>query len=272
VCTERIGHGCGCVMGVSMGGFPALQLVAAVPAIGSAVLVCGGGDAGFGYSMRSTPLWLLHGANDTVVPCVWTEELIGAVDAYARSHSSGAAGTSVSGAALRAGRLSPGSNVMVTCFEACPGPRLVSELTRTGRHRRRSTFEELYAGHDCWTPVFTGPLWAHIQNFISTDWVPQCLADAGEPEPESEPEQSRDTMSAAAAVDFDGAAEGSLALASQWTDLLHAAERNQAARVLDEHMASTRAFPIHMHSEEDRARAVAEAQHRAQDYCYHGIQ
>jgi len=90
--TERITSVC--VMGVSMGGFPALGMVGSLPEVGSAVLVCGGGDATLGRSLLGSPLWLLHGANDSVVPAAWSDEVgalpLGPAAVRTGTHSHGA--------------------------------------------------------------------------------------------------------------------------------------------------------------------------------------
>ena len=120
VATERITSVC--VMGVSMGGFPALGMVGSLPEVGSAVLVCGGGDATLGRSLLGSPLWLLHGANDSVVPAAWSDE-VGALP--------------LGPAAVRIGTHSHAA-LILWCCSRCDGRRSAQPLPAQRQRRRRA--------------------------------------------------------------------------------------------------------------------------------------
>eukprot|EP01043_Picozoa_sp_COSAG02_P051999 COSAG02_NODE_5545_length_4243_cov_2.175193_5_plen_70_part_00 len=45
----------------------AMELAGSLAEFNSAVVLCGGGDAAMARTLRGTPLWILHAANDVVV-------------------------------------------------------------------------------------------------------------------------------------------------------------------------------------------------------------
>lgn len=56
------------VTGLSMGGFGTWAMLTSFPErFAAAVMICGGGDPGAAAKVKETPLWVFHGAKDTVV-------------------------------------------------------------------------------------------------------------------------------------------------------------------------------------------------------------
>lgn len=56
------------VTGLSMGGFGTWAMLTAFPErFAAAVMICGGGDPDAASKVKETPLWIFHGAKDTVV-------------------------------------------------------------------------------------------------------------------------------------------------------------------------------------------------------------
>ncbi len=63
--------------GLSMGGFGTLDLLHRRPELFSAAMpMCGGADLGKADKFKNIPLWIFHGAKDTVVPAELSRELI----------------------------------------------------------------------------------------------------------------------------------------------------------------------------------------------------
>eukprot|EP00238_Polyblepharides_amylifera_P005254 CAMPEP_0196572820 /NCGR_PEP_ID=MMETSP1081-20130531/2805_1 /TAXON_ID=36882 /ORGANISM="Pyramimonas amylifera, Strain CCMP720" /LENGTH=297 /DNA_ID=CAMNT_0041890271 /DNA_START=122 /DNA_END=1012 /DNA_ORIENTATION=+ len=66
--------------GVSAGGYGAWALAAQYPNTWAAVVpICGGGDPSWAPSLRSTPLWVFHGANDVVISVKQSDRMVKAV-------------------------------------------------------------------------------------------------------------------------------------------------------------------------------------------------
>ncbi len=66
--------------GLSMGAFGGWHLLTMDPdRYAAAVLVCGGGNPRKAESYQSTPLWVLHGGDDPVVPVKRSREMIAAI-------------------------------------------------------------------------------------------------------------------------------------------------------------------------------------------------
>lgn len=66
--------------GLSMGGYGTWALAAAHPEkFAAAVPICGGGDPGLAGSLKNIPLWVFHGAKDTVVRPGESERMVEAV-------------------------------------------------------------------------------------------------------------------------------------------------------------------------------------------------
>jgi predicted peptidase len=67
--------------GVSMGGFGAWQLAAAIPECFAGLApMCGGGDPSWAERLRSLPTWAFHGAKDRVVPVSESRRMIEALE------------------------------------------------------------------------------------------------------------------------------------------------------------------------------------------------
>ena len=65
------------VGGLSMGGFGTLDLLHRRPELfAAAVPICGGADLGKAEKFKDIPLWIFHGAKDTVVPSELSRDLI----------------------------------------------------------------------------------------------------------------------------------------------------------------------------------------------------
>lgn len=70
------------VTGLSMGGFGTWNLTALIPdRIAAAAPICGGGDKIAAKRIAGVPIWAFHGAKDSVVPLVRSEEMVAAVRA-----------------------------------------------------------------------------------------------------------------------------------------------------------------------------------------------
>lgn len=68
--------------GISMGGFGVWALAAREPARYAALLpICGGGDVRWAAQLRDVPAWAFHGAQDTVVPPIRSEQMVAAIRA-----------------------------------------------------------------------------------------------------------------------------------------------------------------------------------------------
>lgn len=65
------------VGGMSMGGFGTLDLLSRRPEmIAGAVPICGGADLERAANYKNVPLWLFHGAKDSVVPAQFSRDLV----------------------------------------------------------------------------------------------------------------------------------------------------------------------------------------------------
>ena len=69
------------VTGLSMGGYGTWRLVAAHPErFAAAVPICGGGEpVKMAPTLRRVPIWAFHGARDTTVPLISSQEMVDAV-------------------------------------------------------------------------------------------------------------------------------------------------------------------------------------------------
>lgn len=68
------------VTGLSMGGFGTWMLLALDPArFAAAAPICGGGDPGQAENMLDVPIWVYHGASDSVVPVELSEAMVKAI-------------------------------------------------------------------------------------------------------------------------------------------------------------------------------------------------
>ena len=68
------------VGGLSMGGFGTLDLISRRPELVAAgVPVCGGADLQKVANYKNVPLWIFHGAKDTVVPAQFSRDLVDAL-------------------------------------------------------------------------------------------------------------------------------------------------------------------------------------------------
>lgn len=67
--------------GLSMGGYGAWDYAMSRPGLFAAVApICGGGQAHFACVLQDTPVWVFHGAEDTVVPVERSRELVRALE------------------------------------------------------------------------------------------------------------------------------------------------------------------------------------------------
>jgi predicted peptidase len=70
------------VGGLSMGGFGTLDLLSRKPEwFAAAIPICGGADLDKAKNYKQVPLWIFHGAKDTVVPTKLSRDLIDALKA-----------------------------------------------------------------------------------------------------------------------------------------------------------------------------------------------
>lgn len=70
------------VGGLSMGGFGTLDLLSRKPEwFAAAIPICGGADLDKAKNYKQVPLWVFHGAKDTVVPAKLSRDLIDALKA-----------------------------------------------------------------------------------------------------------------------------------------------------------------------------------------------
>ncbi len=68
------------VIGLSMGGYGAWDVIARYPCMfAAAVPICGGGDECTAPRIAGVPIWAFHGAKDTVVPATRTRKMIDAL-------------------------------------------------------------------------------------------------------------------------------------------------------------------------------------------------
>ncbi len=68
------------VIGVSMGGYGAWDVISRFPEkFAAAIPICGGGDSTKAINYRDIPIWAFHGSADKVVPVENTRNLINAV-------------------------------------------------------------------------------------------------------------------------------------------------------------------------------------------------
>lgn len=68
------------VMGLSMGGFGTLDLISRRPEwFAAAVPICGGADLTNIDKLKNVPLWIFHGAEDSVVPVKLSRDLVNAL-------------------------------------------------------------------------------------------------------------------------------------------------------------------------------------------------
>jgi predicted peptidase len=68
--------------GLSMGGYGAWALAAAHPERFAAIApICGGGTPGDAKKLKDLPIWVFHGAKDSVVPLKRSEEMVAALKA-----------------------------------------------------------------------------------------------------------------------------------------------------------------------------------------------
>ncbi len=73
--------------GQSMGGYGTWDLITRYPEMfAAAVPVCGGGDVEKMPRLQTMPLWVFHGAKDTVVPVQNSRELVAALEAVGNKH------------------------------------------------------------------------------------------------------------------------------------------------------------------------------------------
>lgn len=69
------------VTGLSMGGFGTWNLLAAFPnRFAGAVMICGGGNPEAAERIKDTPLWVVHGERDTVVPIARSQACVEAIE------------------------------------------------------------------------------------------------------------------------------------------------------------------------------------------------
>lgn len=65
------------ITGISMGGFAAWEgLIRHTQNFAAAVPVCGGGDVSFADRIKDIPIWAFHGAEDPVVPVIYSRSMI----------------------------------------------------------------------------------------------------------------------------------------------------------------------------------------------------
>ena len=145
----------------------------------------------------------------------------------------------------------------------------------------------MYEGHDAWSVVMGSPCWRAVERFIGTDWTAagqaQQAAGGPEPEPEPEPEQEPEPEpeqepepEPEPALELaQGASAGAAARlqARHWLRLIARADEKRVQDATEEELearAGEGCVRVVGHSEEDRARAVAEAQRRAQAFAAGG--
>jgi predicted peptidase len=74
------------VTGLSMGGFGTWELGQEAPERFAALVpICGGGNPARASSLKDMPIWVFHGARDTVVPLRRSEEMVRALRALGSS-------------------------------------------------------------------------------------------------------------------------------------------------------------------------------------------
>jgi predicted peptidase len=68
--------------GLSMGGYGTWSLGATLPDRFAAIApICGGGEKRMAWRLKEMPIWVFHGAKDSVVPLAQSEEMVEAVKA-----------------------------------------------------------------------------------------------------------------------------------------------------------------------------------------------
>lgn len=71
------------VTGVSMGGYGAWELIAAMPdRIAAAIPICGGADITTADKIKNIPIWAFHGSADNVVPVKFSREIVQELKKY----------------------------------------------------------------------------------------------------------------------------------------------------------------------------------------------
>ena len=72
-------------VGLSMGGFGVWDLLARHgERFAAGVPICGGGDPGKAEVLCEIPIWCFHGANDPIVPCEGTREMVESISQYGK--------------------------------------------------------------------------------------------------------------------------------------------------------------------------------------------
>lgn len=65
------------LMGMSMGGFGTWQIANHHPDCFAAIVpICGGGSPYMAFTLRNMPVWVFHGAKDTIIPILKSEEMV----------------------------------------------------------------------------------------------------------------------------------------------------------------------------------------------------
>ena len=68
------------VVGMSLGGYGAMDFVGTYPdEVAAAMAMCGGGNVKMAESLAKVPLWIMHGKNDTAVPHYESEKVYNAI-------------------------------------------------------------------------------------------------------------------------------------------------------------------------------------------------
>lgn len=63
--------------GMSMGGFGTWQIANHYPEHFAAIVpICGGGSPYMAFTLRNMPVWVFHGAKDTIIPILKSEEMV----------------------------------------------------------------------------------------------------------------------------------------------------------------------------------------------------
>lgn len=68
------------ITGLSMGGYGTFDAIERYPNLfAAAVPVCGGGDVSLSSSIKHIPIWIFHGADDSVVPAAFSRNMVEAL-------------------------------------------------------------------------------------------------------------------------------------------------------------------------------------------------
>jgi predicted peptidase len=68
------------ITGLSMGGYGTFDAIERYPNLfAAAVPVCGGGDVSLASSIKHIPIWIFHGAEDSVVPAAFSRNMVEAL-------------------------------------------------------------------------------------------------------------------------------------------------------------------------------------------------